>query len=313
MSTLQYFSVPSTKQGEKLNVFLCLPEGRPRAVVQMVHGMVAHIARYEELARYLAERGIASVGHDHLGHGKTAAGPEDYGYFGEPDGNRLVLDDIRAVTRWGKARAELAGAPGFLLGHSMGSFYSRQYLCEYGAELTGAILLGTGSQPRAAAALGRLVCRAIALCKGWRYRSAFVDRLAMGSYNRSFEPGRTSGDWLNRDEKEVDAHLADPRCQFIFTLNAYYSLFTCLGRQCDPKLLARVPKDLPLLFLAGGDDPVGDKGKGVRRAVRDLKKAGVKNIRTKLYPGARHELLVEVNRQEVFADILAFVDSVLDG
>ena len=290
MSTLRYCSIPSTKEGAWLNVLLCLPEGRPRAVLQMTHGMVEY------------------MGHDHLGHGGSVASKEDYGYFGRPDGNRLLLDDIHAVTRWAKALPELAGLPWFLLGHSMGSFYARQYVCEYGDELAGAILMGTGWQPKAAVLAGRAVCHLLAAFRGWHYRSRFVNNLAFGSYNRSFEPARTPNDWLNRDEKEVDRYRAEERCSFLFTLNGYDSLFAGLARLCDKKLLARAPKDLPLLFLAGDDDPVGNKGAGVRRAAQSMRDAGVRQVEVKLYPGARHELLVELNRQEVFADIQAFIE-----
>ena len=308
MSTLRYTSIPSTRAGARLNVLLCLPEGRPRAVLQMTHGMVEYIGRYEELARYLAGHGIAAVGHDHLGHGGSVASKEDYGYFGRPDGNRLLLEDIHAVTRWAKALPELAGLPWFLLGHSMGSFYARQYICEYGDELAGAILMGTGWQPRAAVLGGRALCHLLAAFKGWHYRSRLVNNLAFGSYNRSFEPARTPNDWLNRDANEVDRYRAEERCSFIFTLNGYDSLFTGLARLCDKKLLARVPRDLPLLFLAGEDDPVGDKGRGVRKAAQSLREAGVRQIEVKLYPGARHELLVELNRREVFEDVRAFIE-----
>ena len=308
MCTLRYEKIPSTRPGAQLNVLVCLPEGRPRAVLQMTHGMVEYIGRYEELARFLAGQGIAAVGHDHLGHGGTAATKEDYGYFGRPDGNRLLLDDIFAVTRWAKALPALAGLPWFLLGHSMGSFYARQYLCEHGGELSGAILMGTGWQPRAAALAGRALCHLLAAFKGWHYRSKLVDGMAFGSYNRSFAPARTSKDWLNRDGREVDRYLADERCSFRFTLNGYDSLFTGLARLCDRRLLAQVPKDLPLLFLSGADDPVGSRGKGVERAAQSLRDAGVRHIAVKLYPAARHELLLELNRQEVFADIQAFID-----
>ena len=307
MCEVRYEKIPSTRAGAELNVLLCLPEGRPRAVLQMTHGMVEYIGRYEELARLLAGRGIAAVGHDHLGHGGSAASREEYGYFG-PDGNRLLLDDIYAVTRWAKALPALAGAPWFLLGHSMGSFYARQYVCEHGDELAGAILMGTGWQPRAAALAGRALCRAIAARKGWRYRSALVDGLAFGGYNRSFEPARTPKDWLNRDEKEVDRYLAEERCSFRFTLNGYDSLFAGLARLCDKRLLAQAPKDLPLLFLAGADDPVGGRGRGVCKAAQSMRDAGVKQVQVKLYPGARHELLVELNRREVFDDIAAFLE-----
>lgn len=308
MCTLRYEKIPSTRPGAQLNVLVCLPEGRPRAVLQMTHGMVEYIGRYEELARFLAGQGIAAVGHDHLGHGGTAATKEDYGYFGRPDGNRLLLDDIFAVTRWAKALPALAGLPWFLLGHSMGSFYARQYLCEHGGELSGAILMGTGWQPRAAVGAGRALCHLLAAFKGWHYRSKLVDGMAFGSYNRSFAPARTSKDWLNRDGREVDRYLADERCSFRFTLNGYDSLFTGLARLCDRRLLAQAPKDLPLLFLSGADDPVGSRGKGVERAAQSLRDAGVRRIAVKLYPAARHELLLELNRREVFADIQAFID-----
>ena len=309
MSSLRYVKIPSSRPGATLNVLLCLPEGRPRAVLQMTHGMVEYIGRYEQLACWLADRGVAAVGHDHLGHGGSVVSREEYGYFGRPDGNRLLLDDIHRVTRWAKALPELEGLPWFLLGHSMGSFYARQYLCEYGGELQGAILMGTGWQPRAAALAGRALCHLLAAFHGWRYRSKLVDSMAFGSYNRSFRPARTSKDWLNRDEKEVDRYLSEERCSFRFTLNGYDSLFTALERLCDKELLARAPKDLPVLFLSGDDDPVGDRGRGVQKAAQSLRDAGMRRVEVKLYPGARHELLVELNRQEVFADIGGFIQN----
>lgn len=309
MSSLRYVKIPSSRPGATLNVLLCLPEGRPRAVLQMTHGMVEYIGRYEQLACWLADRGVAAVGHDHLGHGGSVVSREEYGYFGRPDGNRLLLDDIHRVTRWAKALPELEGLPWFLLGHSMGSFYARQYLCEYGGELQGAILMGTGWQPRAAARAGRALCHLLAAFHGWRCRSKLVDSMAFGSYNRSFRPARTSKDWLNRDEKEVDRYLSEERCSFRFTLNGYDSLFTALERLCDKELLARAPKDLPVLFLSGDDDPVGDRGRGVQKAAQSLRDAGMRRVEVKLYPGARHELLVELNRQEVFADIGSFIQN----
>ena len=309
MSSLRYVKIPSSRPGATLNVLLCLPEGRPRAVLQMTHGMVEYIGRYEQLACWLADRGVAAVGHDHLGHGGSVVSREEYGYFGRPDGNRLLLDDIHRVTRWAKALPELEGLPWFLLGHSMGSFYARQYLCEYGGELQGAILMGTGWQPRAAARAGRALCHLLAAFHGWRYRSKLVDSMAFGGYNRSFRPARTSKDWLNRDEKEVDRYLSEERCSFRFTLNGYDSLFTALERLCDKELLARAPKDLPVLFLSGDDDPVGNRGRGVQKAAQSLRDAGMRRVEVKLYPGARHELLVELNRQEVFADIGGFIQN----
>ena len=199
------------------------------------------------------------------------------------------------------------GVPYFLLGHSMGSFYARQYLCEWGSELDGAIILGTGFQPKALVAFARTVCRVLAVFFGWQHRSRLVAELSFLGYNKGLE-GRTTHDWLNRDHAEVDKYLADERCTFTFTLNAYYSMFTGILRLYGPAFLARMPKDLPVLFLAGDADPVGERSAGVRRAVQSMKDAGMRDVQVKFYPGARHELLVETNRAEVFADIGDFVE-----
>ena len=308
MSRMIDFTVPSTVPGRTLHAFRCEPDGEVRAVLQLSHGMVEFIDRYKPLAEYLAGQGIVVVGHDHLGHGGSVRAKEDYGYFAEPDGNRAVLADLHAMTV--RTKEQYPGVPYFLLGHSMGSFYARQYLCEYGQELSGAIIMGTGHQPKALVQFARSTCRALAAVHGWQYRSKLVANLSFMGYNKGLE-GRTTHDWLNRDAAEVDKYLADERCTFTFTLNAYYSMFSGILRLHDPAFLARMPKDLPLLFLAGTADPVGDRGKGVLRAIQSLKAAGVQNIRCKLYPGARHELLVETNRQEVFADIAAWLNDQL--
>ena len=309
MSQMTDFTLPSTVPGRTLHAFRCVPEGEVRAIVQLSHGMVEFIDRYKPLAEYLAARGILVTGHDHLGHGGSIRTKDDYGYFAEPDGNRAVLDDLHAMTVLTKKL--YPGVPYFLLGHSMGSFYARQYLCEYGDELDGAIIMGTGFQPKALVTLAKTVCRVLAVFFGWKHRSNLVKNLSFLGYNKGLE-GRTAHDWLNRDQSEVDKYRADERCMFTFTLNAYYSMFTGILRLYDTDFLNRMPKDLPLLFLAGDADPVGEQGKGVKRTIDSLKAVGVKNIELKLYPGARHELLVETNKLEVFADIGNWLDKQLN-
>ena len=308
MSKMVDFTLPSTAPGRTLHAFYCEPDGPVRAVVQLSHGMVEFIDRYKPLAESLAARGIAVTGNDHLGHGGSIRTKADYGYFAQPDGNRAVLDDLHRMTEFAKQR--WPGVPYFLLGHSMGSFYARQYLCEWGSELDGAIILGTGFQPKALVQLAKGVCRVQAALFGWQHRSKLVERLSFAGYNNGLE-GRTTHDWLNRDAAEVDKYLADERCTFTFTVNAYYSMFSGILRLHDPAFVAQVPKDLPLLFLAGDADPVGERGKGVERAVQSLRDAGVRNIEVKFYPGARHELLVETNHQEVFADIAGWIEKQL--
>ena len=308
MSKMVDFTLPSTAPGRMLHAFYCEPDGPVRAVVQLSHGMVEFIDRYKPLAESLAAQGIAVTGNDHLGHGGSIRTKADYGYFAQPDGNRAVLDDLHRMTRLAKQR--WPGVPYFLLGHSMGSFYARQYLCEWGGELDGAIILGTGFQPRALVQLAKGICRVQAALFGWQHRSKLVERLSFAGYNNGLE-GRTTHDWLNRDAAEVDKYLADERCTFTFTVNAYYSMFSGILRLHDPAFVAQMPKDLPLLFLAGDADPVGERGKGVERAVQSLRDAGVQNMEVKFYPGARHELLVETNRREVFADIAGWIEKQL--
>ena len=169
MSRFIDFTLPSTVPGRTLHGFRCVPEGQVRAVLQLSHGMVEFIDRYRPLAEYLADQGILVTGHDHLGHGASIRTKEDYGYFAEPDGNRAVLADLHAVTVLTK---ELyPNLPYFLLGHSMGSFYARQYLCEYGRELNGAIIMGTGFQPKALVKVAKTLCRVLD-GRGLEYRLA---------------------------------------------------------------------------------------------------------------------------------------------
>ena len=197
MSQMIDFTLPSSAPGRMLHAFRCVPEGEVRAIVQLSHGMVEFIDRYKPLAEYLAARGILVTGNDHLGHGGSIRTRADYGYFAEPDGNRAVLDDLHAMTVLTKQL--YPGVPYFLLGHSMGSFYARQYLCEWGSELDGAIILGTGFQPKALVAFARTVCRVLAVFFGWQHRSRLVAELSFLGYNKGLE-GRTTHDWLNRDQ-----------------------------------------------------------------------------------------------------------------
>ena len=286
----------------RLHCALWKPEGEPKAVVQLIHGIAEHIGRYDAFAKFLTQHGYVVAADDHMGHGGSAEnGLRGYfsgGWLSAVEDEKHLHDEISA---------QYPDLPYYILGHSMGSFYARQYLCEWGDELDGAIIMGTGYQPKALVQFARSTCRALAAVHGWQYRSKFVANMSFMGYNKGLE-GRTTHDWLNRDQAEVDKYLADERCTFTFTLNAYYSMFSGILRLYDPALLARVPKDLPLLFLAGDADPVGEQGAGVKRAVKSLLDAGVKNIEVKLYPSARHELLVELNREEVFADIGDWLD-----
>ena len=309
MARTEHFYFASHAPGRQIHGVRWLPEGQPRAVLQITHGMVEYIERYQDFAQWLNERGFLVTGHDHLGHGNSIRTKADYGYFADEDANGTVLADVHRLTQLTKE--SYPGLPYFLLGHSMGSFYARQYLCQYGEELDGAIIMGTGCQPRMLVRAGKLLTTLVAAVKGWHHRSKLVTNVAFGGYNKRFEPVRTPKDWLTRDEAIVDAYIADERSSFIFTLNAYHAMFTGIDRLYDKNLLACIPKNLPVFFVAGEEDPVGDFGKGVRQAAQMCRDAGVQKVDLKLYPKDRHEILNELDRQKVYEDLLRWMKELM--
>ena len=309
MTDFQEFTFLSSDGHTQLHGAQWTPADRePIAVLQIAHGVAEHILRYDDFARYLNDRGILVAGHDHLGHGKSLPEGGTPVYFGDGATWETVVDDIHLLHQ--RLREQYPRLPILLMGHSMGSFLSRTYLIRYPGTVDAAIIMGTGFQPKALVKVAKTLCRVLAAFHGWHYRSSLVANLSFMGYNKGLE-GRTTHDWLNRDQAEVDKYLAEERCTFTFTLNAYYSMFSGILRLHDPAFLARMPKELPLLFLSGDADPVGEQGKGVRRAIQSLKDTGVQNIESIFYPGARHELLVETNKLEVFADIAAWLDKQL--
>ncbi|MBP5279940.1 MAG: lysophospholipase [Erysipelotrichaceae bacterium] len=283
-----------------------IPDGEVKAILQIAHGMVEFIDRYEDFASYLAQRGYLVTGNDHLGHGGSVESKDDWGYFGD-DGYEYVLQDMHELTRITKEFCP--DKPYYLLGHSMGSFFARNYLAEYGNELDGAIIMGTGLEPAIKIKGGMMMCSLIALFKGWRYRSPFINNMAFGSYNKKFEPARTRADWLSRDEKLVDWYVNEERCSFVFTLNGFYQMFRCILNLHNKEALNRIPKDLPILFVAGADDPVGTFGKEIEKSIETLKDVGVKNIEYKLYPEDRHEILNELDKETVYEDLYRWLET----
>lgn len=275
------------------------------AVLQIFHGMVEFIDRYEEFACYLAERGIVVRGSDHLGHGASIVEKEDYGYFSEENGNAVLLGDLHRLQEM--TQEEYPDLPYYILGHSMGTFLLRQYLCRYGEELDGAVIMGTGTQPQAALAFGQKLCRMMAKHKGWRYRSRFIDKMAFGGYNKHFKPGRTGKEWLTKDEQKVDAYVADERCSFILTLNGYYNLFYSIEEASKRENMEKMPKDLPILFASGADDPVGGFKKGVDQVRKEFQNLGMTDITWIFYENDRHEILNETDRNTVFRDLYAWL------
>ena len=280
--------------------------GQVRCILQVVHGMAEYAERYEEFAAFLVERGFVVTGDDHLGHGKSVGQGGKQGYFCEQDPATVLVRDVHRLK---KLTEELyPGVPYVLMGHSMGSFITRNYLCRYGTGISGAVIMGTGMQPKAVLDMARLVAGIQKLFCGSGHVSRLLDRLACGGYGRGITDRRTAFDWLSRDRERVDRYIADPMCGFTFTVNGFGALFELVLRLYSPENLAAVPRELPVFMVSGDADPVGDYGKGVRRAYDSLVAAGLTDIRLKLYPGGRHELLNETNRSQVMQDICRWVE-----
>ena len=305
MNNKECFYFTSTSQTTKIHAVRYLPQDEIKGILQITHGMVEYIERYEPFALYLNSKGILVTGHDHLGHGKSINSKDEWGYFAKENGNQSVLQDIYQLTVLTKEK--YPNIPYFILGHSMGSFYVRQYLCEFGHDVDGTIIMGTGCQPLPLVQMGIFLTSLIAFFKGWNYRSRLINNIAFSSYNKHFQPARTDKDWLTRDTAIVDKYRSDERCGFIFTLNAYYNMFTGIKRLYNQKLLSKMPKELPVFFISGKEDPVGDFGKGVLKAADMFYHTGMKNVTTKLYPDCRHEILHEINCVEVYHDILTWL------
>ena len=295
----QEFVFPSSDGIHQVHAVLWLPEGEPRGVVQLVHGICEYALRYDPFARFLAQHGFVAAGHDHLGHGLTAKGPEEYGYF---DDWWNLVHDVRTLQL--KVQETYPALPYFLLGHSMGSFVARTFLIDYPGALTGCILSGTGQEPALTVALGKLLT---GMGDPHKVNKLFY-KLSIGAYNQKFAPSRTPADWICRDEEVVDAYLADPLCNFQTTAGMNHAMMRGLQYVGNMANLKRMDRDTPIYFFAGDADPVGAQGKGVEKVAGWFRQAGMKDVTVKLYPGGRHEMLNEINREEVFDDTLSWLE-----
>ena len=290
MITLE--KIPFTSVADRpLTLYLWQTDAPCRGVIQLVHGMAEHIARYDRLARALCAAGYTVAGHSHLGHGEDAR--EDF--FAQPNGNGCGLQDIHTLrTLTQKEHPQL---PYFILGHSMGSFVTREYLLRYGGDLTAAVICGTGWFPGPLCSVARAAAALCGVFGGWQKPAPLVDRLMSKDNNKAFAPARTPFDWLSRDTAEVDKYMADLRCGFLFTARGYYDMFTGLKSLSRLHRLAALPGNLPVLFISGDADPIGTQGKGVSTVAQQFRDAGVRDVTVRLYPGARHELFNETNAE----------------
>ena len=302
--------IPSADGKNQLHLSLWEPDGEyPRAVLQIVHGMSEYVDRYEDFAKYLTQNGFAVIGNDHLGHGQSVKSDDDLGYFAEKDGDKIVIEDLHSVLLF--AKDKWLGVPTFILGHSMGSFFVRQFLTKYSVEVDGAIIMGTGFIPDAAAKIGMSVSSLICKTKGEKYRSKMLEDLTLGSNNKPFAPNRTADDWLSRDEKVVDDYIADKLCGFRFTAKAYNDFFKIIHSLATNKNANGIAKTLPILITSGEVDPVGGKT-ACEKLLFKYESAKIVDTSLKLYPNDRHEILNELDKQTVYSNIADWMISKLE-
>ena len=305
MPSFQDFYFQSSTGRTSIHALKCVPDSKPRAVVQISHGIAEHIDRYRPFMEFLADNGFVVAGNDHLGHGKSIRVPEEQGFLAEKDGWWRVVDDMEKLHDiMSKEYPEL---PYVLFGHSMGSFLTRTYIIKHPDKYDAVILSGTGHQSPVLVLGGNAAASVMAKLNGAMGDGTKLDSLAFGSYLSKIEIPRTKYDWLSRDAEQVDKYIADPLCGFVGKIGLYRDMMQGIKFITNKKSIAQMNKEKPVYFMSGDGDPVGDYGKGVERAYKAFCDAGLHDVFMRLYPGGRHEMLNETNKDQVYQDILSWL------
>jgi alpha-beta hydrolase superfamily lysophospholipase len=293
--------VLATLDGHDIHLRIWQSDGESAGIIQLLHGLGEHIDRYDRFAAAAIARGFVVCAHNHRGHGGHSG---DAGYFADKNGWHLVVDDAHIAHE--HIREQFPGLPIVMLGHSMGSYVAQVFAMHYGATLSGLLLSGSMWPRRAKLLPAILIAWFESLRIGKRGRSALLDKLGFGNFNRRFEPARTEMDWLSRDEHEVDRYVADPLCGGPYTCGLWLNLLGALYELGSDHALNRIPADLPILITGGSDDPVGGED-SMTRLIMHYAQTGHQRVTMKLYPDGRHEMLNETNRDEVTHDWLEWI------
>ena len=300
----------SSNKKTNIHAIICRPKnGQFTRIIQIIHGMCEYIERYLPFIEYLATKGFIVVGHDHLGHGQSIKSPDDLGYFGEPNPNDLLIQDIHSLRKI--IVKKYPNLPYFMCGHSMGSYLLRQYICTYSKGLAGIIILGTGYMSPCESLLALGFINVLSCFKGIKHKSNLTKKISfeLGPYSKyDHQKKDLNNSWISRDPKIVKKYYEDKNCQFDFTLNGYYGLVQSIRYSCDPSNVAKIKKDIPILFVSGDCDPVGNNGEGVRKSYEIMKLIGSVDVSMKLFIGCRHEVLNELNKDEVYEYILNWIN-----
>lgn len=284
-----------------------LKDGKPVAIFQIVHGMEEYIERYEGFAEFLTGKGFLVIGEDHLGHGKTVTEGGTYGYFCETDPATVVVRDVHRLKKL--TQEQYPGVPIILMGHSMGSFIVRNYICRYGTGIKAAIIMGTGMLPAGTVKLAAGIAALQNKCLGPKHKATLLRKMSFAGYFKKIPHKATDCDWLSRNDRNVQAYIADPLCGFGFTVNGYMTLFELITRMQDEENVKKIPQELPVYLVSGEEDPVGAFGEGVRETRDALKMAGLRDVTMKLYQHDRHEILNEDDHRLVEEELYQWVMS----
>lgn len=312
MCVKEQYSLASADGKTSLHCVMWKPEKEPVAVLQIAHGMVEYLERYAPFAEFLTERGFIVFGHDHIGHGRSVTTTADWGVMNCENPNNIMVEDMYLHFRIMNRRFQ--HLPFFIMGHSMGSYMLRQMLCQKSDSLlglSGVIIMGTGQEDAKGLDFGLAVLHFLAHYRGWRYKSPLVPKLLFSKPYRRHSIGATYGknSWLTHDQKIVHEYYCDPKCMFILSLGGFKGLFQACKYATNQENVNRIPKRLPVLFVSGDEDPVGDMGEGVQRAYQQFVNAGVEDVKIHLFKGDRHEILNELDREHVFEYIYEWLVS----
>ena len=307
MANITEFSFTSSTGKNTIRAKKYIPESdNIKGIVQIAHGIAEHIDRYEDFMTFLADNNYIAVANDHLGHGKSIANDAEQGVFANIDGWNTVVKDM--VQLHDIISADYPNLPYIMFGHSMGSFLTRTYIIDYPDKFDAAIISGTGHQGKMLVFGGNAISKILVKSKGYESNGQKLNDIAFGSYLNKVENPRTPFDWLSKDNDVVDKYMNDPLCGFVASSGLYGDMMKGIKYITKQANINKMPKDKPIYFMSGEDDPVGDYGKGVKKAYECFKKAGLTDLMIRLYPTGRHEMLNETNKDQVYQDILNWLN-----
>lgn len=296
-------------ENENIHLIEWRPDGEVRAVLQIVHGMIEYIDRYDPFARFLCSQGIAVVGHDHPGHGKTAVDSASLGVIPRKGGSELLVRCAFRVTEY--IEKEFLGVKKFILGHSMGSFVVRRYLTQYSSHVDGACIMGTGSMPIPVLSMGKLLATLISKIKGEAHPSKTLTDISFAGYNKRFPKEEGIHAWISSDREVVKKYDNDPFCSYTFSAGGFGVLYDTIYALEKKRDFDKIRKELPVFVVAGEEDPVGAYGKGPSSCAKVLSETGLSDVTVKLYGGMRHEILNEKGKEAPYLDILNFIEKLI--